>query len=73
MIETIFIAGTAAVLAYMIGFVFGYGSGTTATEKRWSEAVAKAEWADRYPTGVHLGVHGMHYDTEADARRHGAA
>jgi hypothetical protein len=53
-------------VALVVAFFLGEEYGVRATEQRWSNAVAKAEWADRYPTGVSLGIHGMRYDDEID-------
>jgi hypothetical protein len=52
----------AVMAGVLAGYFRGYVVGVRDTEKRWSRAVAKAEWADRYPTSVRLGIHGMRYD-----------
>jgi hypothetical protein len=42
--------------------LYGHERGVKETERRWTNAVAKAEWADRYPSGVSLGAHGLKYE-----------
>jgi len=40
------------IVAFIVGHFLGYDYGVKQTEERWSEAVARAEWADRYPTST---------------------
>jgi hypothetical protein len=46
------ITGLLGAFAYMVGFVRGHGAGVKETERRWSEAVGRADDRRQHPTDV---------------------